>query len=326
MKAYHDYLNHILQHGTYSDDRTGTGTIATFGHEMRFNLELGFPLVSTKKVSFKNVASELMWMLNAGHRIEPLHLDNNHIWDPWAAEDGSFGPIYGWQWRAWGAAIPDEAGGIDQIAEVIRLLRNNPDSRRILVSAWNVSDLDEMALPPCHLMFQFYAGFVWDHLRFFNACRAIDLDRLEAVKASLFTGKTGEQLHMPRMTRALIDEFGDEVDLSLFKQRKLSCQMSIRSSDAFIGMPYNIAGYALLTHLIAHQVGMAVGELVINVGNAHIYRNHLQQVDEILTRKPHQLPQLRITRKPDRIEDYRLTDFEVVGYSPDGAISAPIAV
>jgi len=261
---YEDLLRDVLEHGTHKSDRTGTGTLSVFGRQLRFDLSKSFPLITTKRVHFKSVAVELLWFLRGDTNVKWMQDQGVTIWDEWADADGELGPVYGVQWRSW--PTPD-GGHIDQIAELIKNLKSNPDSRRHIVSAWNVSELKDMALPPCHAFFQFYVA-----------------------------------------------------------DGKLSCQLYQRSADTFLGVPFNIASYALLTRMIAQQTGLEPGEFVWTGGDVHIYDNHMDQVLKQLAREPYDYPQLNITRKPDSIFDYTLDDFEVVGYQHHPTIKAPIAV
>ena len=261
---YEDLLRDVLATGTHKSDRTGTGTTSVFGRQMRFDLAKSFPLITTKRVHFKSVAVELLWFLRGDTNVKWMQDQGVTIWDEWADADGELGPVYGVQWRSW--PTPD-GGHIDQIAELIENLKSNPDSRRHIVSAWNVSELKDMALPPCHAFFQFYVA-----------------------------------------------------------DGKLSCQLYQRSADTFLGVPFNIASYALLTRMIAQQTGLEPGEFVWTGGDVHIYDNHMDQVLKQLAREPYDYPQLNITRKPDSIFDYTLEDFEVVGYQHHPTIKAPIAV
>jgi thymidylate synthase len=264
MQIYLNFLRHIRQQGIKKTDRTGTGTLSIFGYDMRFNLQSGFPLVTTKKVHLKSVFCELLWFLCGDTNIRYLHKHGVTIWDEWADESGDLGPVYGKQWRAWKAT---DGRIIDQMQAVMHQIKHNPDSRRLIVSAWNVGDLDKMALPPCHLLFQFYVA-----------------------------------------------------------AGKLSCKLTQRSADAFLGVPFNIASYALLTHLVAQQCNLEVGEFIWSGGDCHIYSNHVEQVDLQLSRTPFSLPQLRIKRKAPSLFDYTLDDFEIVNYQSHPAIKATVAV
>jgi thymidylate synthase len=264
MKQYHDYLRHILQHGVHKEDRTGVGIISVFGYQMRFNLQAGFPLVTTKKVHTKSIIHELLWFLNGDTNVRYLQENGVRIWNEWAREDGSLGPVYGKQWRAWEGAHGE---AIDQIANVIEQIKTNPNSRRLIVSAWNVADLPKMALMPCHIMIQFYVA-----------------------------------------------------------DGKLSCQLYQRSADSFLGVPFNIASYAFLTHMIAQQCDLDVGDFVWTGGDCHIYTNHLEQVELQLSREPYPLPQLVLKRKPASINDYKFEDFEIVNYQAHPHIAGVVAV
>lgn len=260
---YEDLLRHVLDSGTAKSDRTGTGTTSIFGHQMRFDLSDGFPLITTKRVHLKSIVYELLWFLRGESNVEWLHQHGVSIWDEWAAPDGELGPVYGVQWRSW----PTPSGEhIDQISQVMDTLRTNPDSRRMIVSAWNVGEIPQMALPPCHAFFQFYVA-----------------------------------------------------------DGKLSCQLYQRSADLFLGVPFNIASYALLTHMVAAQVGLEVGDFVWTGGDCHIYDNHRDQVAEQLTREPYAYPKLKLAQR-DSIFDYTFEDVEVVGYEHHPAIKAPVAV
>jgi thymidylate synthase len=261
---YEDLMRHVRDHGVVKADRTGTGTKSVFGHQMRFDLRAGFPLVTTKKVHFRSVALELLWFLRGDGNARWLQERGVTIWDEWAAPDGDLGPVYGVQWRSW--PTPD-GGHIDQIAEVVRQLQTDPDSRRIVVSAWNVAELPKMALLPCHALFQFYVG-----------------------------------------------------------EGRLSCQLYQRSADVFLGVPFNIASYALLTHMLAQQCDLEVGEFIWSGGDCHLYANHAQQVELQLAREPRPHPRLAIKRRPASIFDYAIEDFELLGYDPHPAIKAPVAV
>jgi len=264
-------MRHVATHGVAKADRTGTGTRSVFGHQMRFDLGEGFPLVTTKKVHLKSIVYELLWFLRGESNARWLQERGVTIWDEWAAPDGSLGPVYGVQWRSW--PKPD-GGHVDQIAEVVRQLKTNPDSRRIIVSAWNVAALGDMALMPCHAFFQFY------------------------VAPPSAAGGRG----------------------------KLSCQLYQRSADIFLGVPFNIASYALLTHMLAQQCDLDVGDFVWTGGDCHIYSNHIQQVQTQLARSPFSYPVLRLRRRPQSIFDYAYEDFEILEYESHPAIKAPVAV
>ncbi len=257
-------MRHVAAHGVAKADRTGTGTTSVFGHQMRFDLREGFPLVTTKKVHLKSIILELLWFLRGDGNARWLQERGVTIWDEWAAPDGDLGPVYGVQWRSW--PTPD-GGHVDQIADVVKQLRANPDSRRIIVSAWNVADLPKMALMPCHAFFQFYVA-----------------------------------------------------------EGRLSCQLYQRSADIFLGVPFNIASYALLTHMLAQQCDLDVGDFIWTGGDCHIYSNHAEQVALQLSREPRRYPTLVIRRKPASIFDYEFEDFAVEGYDPHPAIKAPVAV
>jgi thymidylate synthase len=264
VQQYLAMMRQVREHGAEKGDRTGTGTLSVFGHQMRFDLEDGFPLVTTKKLHLRSIIYELLWFLRGDSNIEFLKRHGVSIWDAWADEEGELGPIYGVQWRSWPA--PD-GRTIDQIADVVQRLRENPDSRRMIVSAWNVAELERMALPPCHCLFQFYVA-----------------------------------------------------------DGKLSCQLYQRSADIFLGVPFNIASYALLTHMVAQQTGFRVGEFVWTGGDCHLYRNHLEQADVQLRREPYSLPRLVIARRPDSLFDYRFEDFEIIGYEAHPHLRAEVAV
>ena len=261
---YETLMRHVWEHGTPKADRTGTGTRSVFGYQMRFDLAEGFPLVTTKKVHLKSIIYELLWFLQGSGNNNWLRERGVTIWDEWAAEDGDLGPVYGVQWRSWPAANGQH---IDQISEVIRTLKSNPDSRRIIVSSWNVGELDKMALAPCHAFFQFYVA-----------------------------------------------------------DGKLSCQLYQRSADIFLGVPFNIASYALLTHMVAQQCDLAVGDFIWTGGDCHIYDNHATQVQEQLARTPYAYPRLAIKRRPADMFSYEFDDFEVLDYQHHAAIKAPVAV
>jgi thymidylate synthase len=264
MHQYLQFLRYILSHGVRKQDRTGTGTLSVFGYDMRFDLSAGFPLMTTKKIHLKSWVYELLWFLKGGTNIQFLNDHGVTIWDEWADPQGNLGPIYGKQWRSWLGA---DGKQIDQMKNLIEQIRHNPDSRRLIVSAWNVGELSQMALPPCHLLFQFYVA-----------------------------------------------------------EGKLSCKLTQRSADAFLGVPFNIASYALLTHIIAQQCDLLAGEFIWSGGDCHIYLNHLEQVAEQLRRTPGVLPLLRIKHKRSSLFDYDYSDFEFEGYEPLPAIRAPIAI
>ena len=264
MRQYHDLMKEVLAKGVQKSDRTGTGTISVFGHQMRFNLAEGFPMVTTKKLHLKSIIYELLWFLKGSTDNNWLKERGVSIWNEWAAPDGELGPIYGYQWRSWPAPNGEH---IDQISEVVETIKKNPDSRRIIVSAWNVADIPRMALAPCHAFFQFYVA-----------------------------------------------------------DGKLSCQLYQRSADIFLGVPFNIASYALLTHMMAQQCNLEVGDFIWTGGDCHLYSNHLEQVDLQLSRDFFPLPKLNILRKPDSIFDYEFEDFEIVGYESHPHIKAPVAI
>ncbi len=264
MKQYLDLLRYVRHHGVRKNDRTGVGTLSIFGYQMRFNLEEGFPAVTTKKLHFKSIIYELLWFLRGDTNIKYLHEHGVTIWDEWADEKGELGPIYGYQWRSW--PTPD-GRHIDQISRVIDEIKRNPDSRRLIVSAWNVADLDKMALAPCHALFQFYVA-----------------------------------------------------------NGKLSCQLYQRSADIFLGLPFNIASYSLLTMMVAQVTGLQPGEFVHTLGDAHLYLNHLEQADLQLSREPYPLPQMKINPEVSSIFDFKYEDFELINYQCHPRIPAPIAV
>ena len=268
---FEDFMRHVYQHGARKTDRTGTGTRSVFGYQMRFDLNEGFPLVTTKKVHLRSIIQELLWFLSGSSSNHWLKERGVGIWDEWAGPDGELGPVYGVQWRSWPTP---EGGHIDQIAEVIKTIRTNPDSRRIIVSAWNVADLGKMALMPCHALFQFYV--------------------------------------------APSDAPGEP--------RRLSCQLYQRSADTFLGVPFNIASYALLTHMVAQQCDLALGDFIWTGGDCHIYSNHHQQVELQLGRAPYPYPTMLIRRRPASIFDYAYEDFELRDYQCHAGIAAPIAV
>ena len=264
MQQYLDLMRHVKSHGVRKTDRTGTGTLSVFGHQMRFDLAAGFPLVTTKKLHLRSIIHELLWFLRGDTNIQYLRDNGVTIWDEWANSDGELGPVYGYQWRSW----PTPAGEhIDQISQVVDQIKKTPDSRRLIVSAWNVADLERMALPPCHAFFQFYVA-----------------------------------------------------------EGKLSCQLYQRSADIFLGVPFNIASYALLTLMIAQVTGLQAGEFVHTLGDAHLYLNHLEQTELQLRRTPFSLPSMLLNPAVISIFDFRYDDFELVGYQSHPAIKAPVAV
>lgn len=264
MQQYHDLMRHVLTHGTKKEDRTGTGTISVFGYQMRFNLQEGFPLVTTKKLHLRSIIHELLWFLQGDTNIRYLKENGVSIWDEWADEQGNLGPVYGYQWRSWPTA---DGRHIDQITEVIQTIKKNPDSRRIIVSAWNVGEIKNMALPPCHAFFQFYVA-----------------------------------------------------------DGKLSCQLYQRSADIFLGVPFNIASYALLTMMVAQVCGLEAGDFVHTFGDAHLYLNHLEQAELQLSRDFRPLPQMKINPDVKDIFGFRFEDFELLNYNPHPHIKAPVAV
>ncbi len=261
---YHDLLSRVLDEGVEKADRTGTGTLSVFGHQMRFDLTTGFPVVTTKKVHLRSVIAELFWFLRGSTNVGWLQDQGVTIWDEWADEHGDLGPIYGYQWRSW--PTPD-GGHVDQIARVVESIREKPESRRHIVSAWNVADVDEMALPPCHTLFQFYVA-----------------------------------------------------------EGRLSCQLYQRSADVFLGVPFNIASYALLTHMVAEVCDLGVGDFVHTLGDAHLYMNHVEQARLQLEREPRPLPTLRLNPGRRALDEFEIDDVEILGYDPHPAIRAPIAV
>lgn len=264
MKQYLDLMRHVRDNGIHKDDRTGTGTISVFGYQMRFDLSAGFPLVTTKKCHLRSILHELLWFLKGDTNIAWLKENGVRIWDEWADEKGNLGPVYGYQWRSWPAA---DGKHIDQISQVINQLKNNPDSRRIIVSAWNVGEIENMALPPCHAFFQFYVA-----------------------------------------------------------DGRLSCQLYQRSADIFLGVPFNIASYALLTMMMAQVTGLEPGDFIHTLGDAHLYSNHMEQVDQQLSREPFALPNMNINPDINDIFDFKFEDFELVNYQSHPHIKAPVAV
>ncbi len=264
MKQYLDLMRHVLEHGQRKEDRTGTGTLSVFGYQMRFNLAEGFPLVTTKKVHLRSIIHELLWFLRGDTNIGYLRDNKVSIWDEWADAQGNLGPVYGAQWRSWPAA---DGRHIDQISDLIRQIKHNPDSRRLIVSAWNVGEIDKMALPPCHAFFQFYVA-----------------------------------------------------------DGALSCQLYQRSADIFLGVPFNIASYALLTMMVAQVCGLRCGDFIHTLGDAHLYSNHLEQARTQLQRSPYPLPVMKINTAANDLLQFRYEDFELVGYECHPAIKAPVAV
>lgn len=264
MKQYLDLLNHVLEHGNHKEDRTGTGTQSVFGYQMRFDLQKGFPLLTTKKLHLKSIIHELLWFLRGDTNVKYLQDNGVRIWNEWADENGELGPVYGSQWRSWNGA---NGKVVDQITEVIDQIKKNPDSRRLLVSAWNVAEVENMALPPCHILFQFYVN-----------------------------------------------------------DGKLSCQLYQRSADIFLGVPFNIASYALLTMMVAQVTGLECGEFVHTLGDAHIYNNHMQQVELQFSRTPYDLPKMKINPSVESIFDFKYEDFELVDYNSHPHIKGVVAV
>ncbi|MBC7696431.1 MAG: thymidylate synthase [Burkholderiales bacterium] len=264
MKQYHDLMRHVLEHGVKKEDRTGTGTVSVFGYQMRYNLAEGFPLLTTKKLHTKSIIHELLWFLKGDTNIKYLKDNGVRIWDEWADADGNLGPVYGYQWRSW--PTPD-GKHIDQISQVIDMIKNNPDSRRLIVSAWNVADINHMKLPPCHAFFQFYVA-----------------------------------------------------------DGKLSCQLYQRSADIFLGVPFNIASYAVLTMMVAQVCGLQLGDFVHTLGDAHLYSNHIEQANLQLTRELRTLPTLKINPEVKSIFDFKIDDFVLENYDPHPHIKAEVAV
>jgi thymidylate synthase len=268
MNVYLDLMRHVLKHGATKSDRTGTGTLSVFGHQMRFDLSAGFPLLTTKKLHLKSIIHELLWFLQGSTNIAYLKQNGVTIWDEWADEQGNLGPVYGYQWRSWPApSVDDPDNHIDQISALVKQIKSNPDSRRLIVSAWNVADIPKMALAPCHALFQFYVA-----------------------------------------------------------NGRLSCQLYQRSADIFLGVPFNIASYALLALMVAQVCGLKPGEFVHTLGDAHLYLNHLDQAREQLSREPRQLPRMKINPEIQDIFAFKYADFTLEGYDPHPAIKAPIAV
>lgn len=316
MKQYLNLMNHVRQNGTYKEDRTGTGTYSVFGHQMRFNLAEGFPLVTTKRCHLKSIIHELLWFLQGDTNIRYLKENGVRIWDEWADEHGDLGPVYGYQWRNWPA--PD-GESIDQITNLIELLKKNPDSRRAMVSAWNPAFVDQMALPPCHALFQFYSSKLtrqerekiiqpgWDGHHSEYSAWLMNLD--EDVK--------GDELG--RMIDAKLDELG-------VPSRRLSCQLYQRSADIFLGVPFNIASYALLTMMVAQVTNMVPGEFIWTGGDCHLYSNHLEQADLQLTRDPLALPHMKLNPAVKDIFGFTIDDFTLIGYDAHPHIKAEVAV
>jgi thymidylate synthase len=302
MKQYLDFLSHITNTGVTKSDRTGTGTTSVFGSQMRFSLAEGFPLVTTKKVHTKSVIAELLWMLSGSTNVKDLQAMGCTIWDEWVKPDGTIGPGYGKQWRDW-YIDSDDGSTIDQISEAIKLLKTDPDSRRILVSAWNVADLPDMALAPCHCLFQLYTEEIaWEK------------------RLQLWADATPGEATIDLLDATAI------MDAAGIPRRRLSCQLYMRSCDTFLGLPFNIASYALLTHMMAQQCNMAVGDFIWTGGDCHIYSNHKEQVALQLSREPMKLPRLVIKRKPDSLFDYKVEDFEFENYVCHPAIKADVAI
>lgn len=353
MKQYLELIHTVLNEGHEKADRTGTGTISIFGHQMRFDLRKGFPLVTTKKVHLRSIIHELLWFLQGDTNIQYLKDNNVTIWDEWANANGDLGPVYGQQWREWSdtklvshwddaskKALYDRgyhySGSIarddpskslavfskrfDQIQTVIDQLRNDPDNRRIIVSAWNVGDLADMALAPCHSFFQFYTRA----LNYKERLQWVKDNCSEALDAWHET--TNEQIAMKDIDHDEASQQLVEWVEDIAPERILSCQLYQRSADVFLGVPFNIASYALLVHMVAQQVGMAVGDFIWTGGDTHLYTNHLEQATLQLSRVPHDLPKLVINRTPASIFDYKFEDFEVVGYESHPAIKAPVAI
>jgi thymidylate synthase len=264
MKQYHDLMRHVLEHGVKKEDRTGTGTISVFGYQMRYNLAEGFPLLTTKKLHTKSIIHELLWFLKGDTNIKYLKDNGVRIWDEWADAEGNLGPVYGYQWRSW--STPN-GGHIDQISQVIEMIKNNPDSRRLIVSAWNVADINQMKLPPCHAFFQFYVA-----------------------------------------------------------NDKLSCQLYQRSADIFLGVPFNIASYAILTMMVAQVCGLGLGDFIHTLGDAHLYSNHIDQAKLQLTRDLRTLPKMKINPEVKSIFDFTIDDFTLENYDPHPHIKADVAV
>lgn len=315
MKQYHDLLERVMNEGVEKMDRTGTGTVSVFGHQMRFDLREGFPLITTKKVHTKSIIHELLWFIAGDTNIEYLKSNGVSIWNEWAKEDGSIGPGYGHQWRSWPAK---DGAVIDQLAEAQRLLRENPDSRRIIVSAWNPTDVPEMALPPCHMMFQFYSRPLAKK-ELIKRLRLAEMERREMnTEAQL-----GFVRKMMNLEHSELEVIAKSVGIH---SRELSCQLYQRSADLFLGVPFNIASYALLTHMMAQTTGHAVGEFIHTIGDAHIYLNHFDQVQLQLSREFMPLPTLVLNSDVDDIFDFEFSDIQIQGYQSHPAIKAEVAV
>lgn len=310
---YEEFLLDILDHGHQKGDRTGTGTTSIFGYQMRFDLREGFPLITTKKVHTKSIIAELLWFLSGSTNNNDLRAMGCTIWDEWAREDGSLGPIYGQQWRSWPARGEfGDDNSIDQISQAVKLLKESPDSRRIIVNAWNVADLDDMALMPCHALFQFYTRELGTHER----CAWFEKQMQDM----------GDSAPLEQYQETSAKGMPAFLDVQRVPRRALSCQLYQRSADAFLGVPFNIASYAFLTHMMAQQCNMVAEDFIWTGGDCHIYSNHQEQVDLQLTRDPFPFPQLKLARKPNSIFDYKLDDFVIEGYDPHPAIKAPVAV
>ena len=305
MKQYLDLLQHVLDHGTVREDRTGTGTVGVFGYQMRFPLADGFPVLTTKKLHLRSIIHELLWFLRGDTNIKYLKDNGVSIWDEWADKDGNLGPVYGSQWRSW----PDGRGGtIDQIADVVRQIKENPYSRRLMVTAWNPAEIQDMALPPCHCLFQFYVE------------PAASVDKLNVDTLISSTDKSGASTCQPINLSTC--QPANEKPL----KGRLSCQLYQRSADIFLGVPFNIASYALLTMMVAQVCGLEPGDFVHTFGDAHIYRNHLDQVRLQLSRDPRPLPTMRINPAVDDIFAFRYEDFTLEGYDPHPHIKGEVSV
>lgn len=319
-QQYLDLLQHILDNGTEKGDRTGTGTISIFGHQMRFDLSKGFPLLTTKRVWLKGVIHELLWIISGNTNIKYLTDNNVNIWNEWADENGDLGPVYGQQWRSW--FVDDNCDPIDQLTEVIEAIKNNPNSRRHIVTAWNPGVIDQMALPPCHCFFQFYVeeGLFSDGTWFDKGTKVELLENFDNQK-----GAPGPGSGLYRGYRnGSIDE---EVCLhEEFKKGKLSCQLYQRSADVFLGVPFNIASYSLLTMMVAQVCDLEPGEFVHTFGDVHIYKNHLDQVKTQLERDPYPFPTMKINPEIKDIDSFKYEDFEIVDYKCHPTIKAPVAV